>query len=151
MSERVDWPTIKEIIAASDYDIQEPFLFVLPHAGRHLLLALAQRLEWKATYSDKSHGYNYSDWDELQAIVAATHAGLMEMEQVNLIVAKLEEIRQELELLRGATGDTEALDLIADGVGLLDPRLNMLLQGLDAIENLMGGSWVPGLEQGQGE
>jgi hypothetical protein len=102
MADRVDWPSISKLIEASGYLPEEPFLFVLPHAGRHLLLAIAERLEWRATYNDKQHGYDFADWDELQALVAATHAGLMEMEQVNLIVAKLEEIREELELIRQA-------------------------------------------------
>lgn len=144
MTVRVNWPHIMDTIEASGYDPREPFLFILPHAGRHLLLAIADRLEWQASFRD--FGYNFADWDELQDIVAETHHGLMEMEQVNLIVAKLEEIRQELELMRQATQDTsefDALDAIGVAVTAIDPRLGVLLEAVNAIEDLMGGSWNP--------
>ncbi len=139
---RVDWQSIKQIVAASPYDGGEPFLFVIPHYGRHLLLALADRLEWEASFRD--FGYDFSDWDYLQDIVAETHAGLMEMEQVNLIVAKLEEIRQEIQLLRESqsTGDNSLSDLV-DVLSLLDPRVAALTQAVDAIETVLGGDYEP--------
>ena len=134
---RVDWQNIKQTVEASGYDGREPFLFVMPHYGRHLLLAIMERLEWPATFRD--FGYDFSDWDELQAIVAETHAGLMWMEQVNLIVAKLEEIRQAIEDM-GATGSDDALIGI---LAALDPRLAALVATVDAIENVLGGDYEP--------
>lgn len=130
-------------------DSSEPFLFVLPAAGRRALLSLSELLTWEATWIevDPASGRQIRTplTDRQQAIIDATRDGLMEFEQVNLIVAKLEEIRQEIELLRSAsTNDDTTLELIATGVGALDPRLALLLEGVDAIENLMGGSWTPG-------
>lgn len=134
---RIDWQQIKRTIEASPYQGGEPFLFIVPHFGRHLLLSLADRLEWEATYRD--FGYDFSDWDYLQTIVAETHSGLMAMEQVNLIVAKLEEIRAEIALLRESGGDTLMGELV-EAVGLLDPRLGTLIAVVDSIENVLGGT-----------
>lgn len=142
MSIRIDWDSIKQTIEASGYDAREPFLFVMPHAGRHLLLAIADRLEWEASF--RGFDYSYDDWDELQAIVADTHKGLMEMEQVNLIVTALNEIRDAIQALTAeAADDDSTMETIADGIGLIDPRLGLLLEGVNAIEDLLGGSWEP--------
>lgn len=138
---RIDWQSIKQLVTASGYDGRELFLFAIPHYGRHLLLAIMERLEWRATF--REFGYDFSDWDELQEVVAETHAALMWMEQMNLIVEKLEEIRAELELLRTAEGSDDTLQDLVNAIGLIDPRLGTLVQTVNAIEDVLGGSFEP--------
>lgn len=109
MAIRVDWPKIRDGIISNQGAIDAPFLFVLPHAGRHLLMAIMDVLRWEATYRYKLHGYDYSDWDELQAIVEATHYGLMDGEEVNQIA--------------------DAITYLADTLAANMPNLN--LEGVD--------------------
>lgn len=84
----------------------EPFLFILPAAGRRALLSLSELLTYEATWVELVGNGRATTriplTDRQKAIIDATRDGLMEVEQVNLIVAKLEEIREELELLRQA-------------------------------------------------
>lgn len=80
---RVDWQKIKADTEANGFVINEPFVFVLPHVGRHLLMSIIDILKYEATY--RIEGYDYSDYDELQAIVEMTHYGLMEGEKVGEI------------------------------------------------------------------
>lgn len=127
---RVDWNAIKEHIQVSPYDEAEPVLVIIPHAGRHLLLALAERLEWRATYS--GFGYDYEDWDYLQSIVAETQSGLTIMEQVNLILAMLEEIRDAIQALTPGEIDLEP---VVDVIAPIAPELG----ALGAILEVLGG------------
>lgn len=131
-------------------DSSEPFLFILPAAGRRALLSISEQLDYAASWVElNKHGgmERIPLSDRQRAIIDATRDGLLEFEQVNEIVEKLEEIRAELELLRGATtGDDYMLDLIATGVGAIDPRLGILIEAVNAVENIMGGSWEPPVE-----
>ena len=45
---QIDWQRIKDRLGTSQIEV--PFLFQIPDAGRHLLLAQAQRLKWDSTY-----------------------------------------------------------------------------------------------------
>lgn len=77
-------------------DSSEPFLFVLPAAGRRALLSLSELLTWEATWIevDPASGRQIRTplTDRQQAIIDATRDGLMEFEQVNLITSKLDEL-----------------------------------------------------------
>lgn len=73
MSLRIDWNQILDRIGS--VGSTEPILFLLPAGGRELLLSVAPRLTWEATF--RVGDYDYADWDELQAIVSLTEYGLM--------------------------------------------------------------------------
>lgn len=127
----------------------EPFLFILPAAGRRALLAMSELLTYEATWIEIENGrqVRHALDDRQEAIIAATRDGLMEFEQVNLIVTALNEIRDAIQALTAeAADDDSTMETIADGIGLIDPRLALLLEGVDAIETLLGGDWVPGGE-----
>lgn len=127
------------------FDSSEPFLFILPAAGRRALLSMAELLTWDSTWVE------IAEWggqgrtpltDRQKAIVDATIDGLMEFEQVNEITAKLEEIRQAIE---GQTPEQlgDNIDALTGVLALLDPRLAVLIQILDGIEDVLGGVEEP--------
>lgn len=80
---RVDWQSIRNDIETNGQSINSPFVFLLPHAGRHLLMSIIDTLKYQATY--RIEDYDYADWDSLIALVEATHYGLMEGEQMGEI------------------------------------------------------------------
>ena len=80
---RVDWQKIRDGIETNGLSVDSPFVFVLPHAGRHLLMSVIDILKYQATY--RINGYPYDDWDSLLSLVELTHYGLMEGEQVGEI------------------------------------------------------------------
>jgi len=84
---RIDWQNIKNEVIGNGESIDEPFLFVLPHGGRHLLMSIIDTLKYQATY--RIEDYDYADWDALLAMVELTHLGLMEGEQVNSIAESI--------------------------------------------------------------
>lgn len=87
---RVSWPTIKARSSQED----APFLFVLPDGGRFLLLAIVEWFRWEATY--RLDNYDFSDWDELQAIVEATIAGLLEGVPMHDLIVSTNAISQAI-------------------------------------------------------
>jgi len=84
---RIDWQNIKNEVIGNGQSVDEPFLFVLPHGGRHLLMSIIDTLKYQATY--RIEGYDYADWDSLLSMVELTHLGLMEGEQVNSIAESI--------------------------------------------------------------
>lgn len=138
MSIRIEWDAIKARVNGSPYEMGEPFLFILPHGGRLLLLSVIQRLTWEASF--RTAGYDYSDWDELQAIVEETTQGLMETEQVNLITEQLTRIADAIEGIEGEGNAGSSIDALTAVLTALDPRLAALLQLVNGIEDVMGGS-----------
>lgn len=125
-------------------DSSEPFLFMLPAAGRRALLSLSERLLWDATWIRIEEGQQYREplSDRQKAIMAATRGGLMEVEQVNKITEKLEEIRQAIE---GQTPEElgDNIDALTSVLALLDPRLATLITILDSIDDVLGGVEEP--------
>jgi hypothetical protein len=96
MSIRVDWQKIKDQIGVSNLDT--PILFMLPSAGRQLLLAMTERLTYEATY--RLPGYDYSDFDELQSIVATLENGLMEGINMQDIVNAIDRLTEQVSELQ---------------------------------------------------
>ena len=76
-------------------DVGEPFLFILPHGGRLLLMSILDILRYRATY--RIEGYDYTDFDELQSIVEATDRGLMDGESVYEIAEAIRYLADSLE------------------------------------------------------
>ena len=95
---RIDWPHIKNKIFGVSVDADTPYLFVIPHGGRHLLLAMTERLKWRATF--RTDGYDYSDWDDLQAVVAATEQGLMGETKMSDLIDILTQIYNAIRALQ---------------------------------------------------
>ena len=81
---RINWPQISNRIGSS---IDEPILFILPSGGRELLLSIAPRLTWEATY--RTDGYDFADWDDLQGVVSTTEDGLMDGVKMSELIATL--------------------------------------------------------------
>lgn len=116
MSVRIDWLQILNRLGSS-YD--DPFLFVLPNAGRNLLLAMTDRLTWEATFREA--GYDFTDWDELQALVAQTDKGLIEGVSMDELITAIE---------NGFTDLTNALN------GLVFPECpDITLQACNSLAN----------------
>lgn len=139
MAIRVDWPTIRDEIINNQGAIDAPFLFILPHAGRHLLMAIIDQLRWEATYRYKGHGYDFSDWDELQAIVEATHYGLMDGEEVNQIAESITYLADTL------AANMPNLNLEGVDMGNVQQVVNMGCCGGGAITN--SGSCGAGIDE----
>lgn len=108
----------------------EPLLFCLPNSGARALLSISEVLTYEATWID-ADGNRVALTDEQVAFVDWTRAGLMEIEQVNEITAVLEEIRDELSLIRQAEQDTGEHDAIRDAIlaflAGIDPELGALV------------------------
>ncbi len=139
MAIRVDWPTIRDGIINNQGAIDAPFLFILPHAGRHLLMAIIDQLRWQATYRYKGHGYDFSDWDELQSIVEATHYGLMDGEEVNQIAESITYLADTL------AANMPNLNLEGVDMGNVQQVVNMGCCGGGAITN--SGSCGAGIDE----
>lgn len=149
MALRISWEQIKSHVDddANGWQYDTPVICVLPEAGRRILLGL-EPLNWQATY--RIDDYDYADWDALQAIVHSTYSGLMEYTPMFPLIEKLDEMRLEQVALREAI---EALDFSQDNsavvdaiVGLLaglDPRLVILLEIMDSIDDILGGAYEP--------
>lgn len=90
--ERVDWNAIKGALA----DVNAPYVFIIPDGARQLLLSIADKLSWRATY--RGLGYDYSDWDELQALQSAGVAGLLGGIPLSQLIEYIDDIE---DLLRG--------------------------------------------------
>jgi hypothetical protein len=71
---RLDWQAIVTKLEALGVEPNASCLICIPVAGVYLLSALAERLEWRATY--RVADYDYSDWDDLYQIVEDTIGGL---------------------------------------------------------------------------
>lgn len=91
MSVRIDWQTIKTYGGGL---INSPYVFVLPVSYRNVILAISHILEWRATW--RTNGYDYEDWDELQAIVAAGESGLISGVAMTDIIDALNDIRDAI-------------------------------------------------------
>ena len=85
MSIRINWPQIVSQLGAS-YDA--PTVFILPSAGRQLLLSVTNRMTWEATF--RTDNYDFSDWDNLQALIAQTEYGLMTGIPMDELITALE-------------------------------------------------------------
>lgn len=81
MSIRVNWPIIKAKAAGAP---APAVLVELTEAQRLLLLSMTVPLSWEATY--RIDGYDYSDWDELDALVADLTYRLMSSMSTNQLV-----------------------------------------------------------------
>lgn len=101
MADRIDWMKIKSMLGVS-YDA--PYFFVLPNAGRQLLHAMVHRLEWEATY--REFGYDFGDFDELQAIVADTQTGLMDGVNMHELLAMLELVVEAIQGIKVSLNNT---------------------------------------------
>lgn len=66
----IDWQRIKSKLIEGGHVPDELLLFPLPDAGRHLLMAVFDRLRWQSTYQSPID-------DELQTIIDTTYRGLM--------------------------------------------------------------------------
>ena len=145
MAVRVSWPQIKAHIDndTNGWLYDEPVIVVIPEGGRRILFGL-ENLNWEATY--RIDGYDYADWDELQAIIHATYNGLMGATPMIPLIEKLEEIRAETEGIKDAIGNiaipdsSASIDALA---ALIDPRLAVLIQLVDSIDDVMGGVYEP--------
>lgn len=83
---RIDWQRVKSLSG----NPSELSLFVLPTAYRTMVMHLSERLRWEATY--KINNYDFADWDELQAIVAAGETGLMANETLADVIQAINNI-----------------------------------------------------------
>ena len=142
MAIRVSWPHVKSLIDedSNGWLYDEPVVVVIPEAGRRILHGL-ENIDWEATY--RIDGYDYSDWDALQAIIHATYHGLGDAVAVKDIVTQLTRIADALEAGTDDTSVSDGLGVIADLLALNDPRLAVLLQILDSIDDVLGGSYEP--------
>lgn len=91
--QRVDWPRIKAKLGAA---YAAPFLFIIPDAGRHMLLANFDRLFWDATF--KVPGYDPISDDDRKAIVHLTYDALLGDEQVSEIADAIRYLADTLEI-----------------------------------------------------
>lgn len=138
---RIDWQhllTVSSELGSPD----SLFLVAIPLAGRDLLLSNYHALEWEATY--RTAGYDYSDWDALQGIVAETVHGLQRAEKVLTIVEQLTRIADALEKME-VSGDESNTSLggILSILTLIYPEIGILLQLIDSIDDVMGGAYEP--------
>lgn len=92
---RISWPKIVQRLGASEIDA--PFFFVIPDAGRHLLLSSIDRLRWEKTYD--VDGYDYADSDERNAIVEATYRALFGGESMSEISDAIRYLADNLDLI----------------------------------------------------
>lgn len=79
-----DWLTIK----AKFGDVTA--LYALTTAQASLLLSIAPQLEWEKTY--RAFGYDYADWDYLQAEVADLQRGLTMPVYIDDLVSQLKQM-----------------------------------------------------------
>jgi len=92
---RVDWQAIK---ARWGSQVGDFHLALLPKGACQLLLAIADRLHWEATY--RIEGYDYSDWDELQEIVDLGLGGLTDTVRLADLLAHVDELEPILRQIR---------------------------------------------------
>jgi len=92
---RVDWQAIK---AKWGSEVGELHLALLPKGAAQLLLAIADRLHWEATY--RIEGYDFADWDELQAIVDLGLGGLTDTVRLSDVLAYWDEVEPLLRQIR---------------------------------------------------
>jgi hypothetical protein len=141
MSIRLDWPHISGISSA----LGSPdalFLVAIPLAARDIFLTLLEPLSYEATW--RVSGYDYSDFEQLQDILEDTARGLMEAEKVETIVNELDRIATALEAMQAdSEGSGDSLGIIADVVTAIDPKLGIMLQILDSIDDVLGGVFEP--------
>lgn len=71
---RFDWELLKTRMGQAGESPTDPCLICIPKAGAKILVALMERLRWKATY--RVGDYDYYDWDDLQNIVDETEEGM---------------------------------------------------------------------------
>jgi hypothetical protein len=79
-----DWVTIKAKMG------DRTALYALTTAQASLLLSIAPQLTWRKTY--RAFGYDFSDWDYLQAEVADLQRGLMMPVYIDDLIGKLDEL-----------------------------------------------------------
>lgn len=89
---RIDWQRIRSESGGS-----ELVLLAIPRDGVRLLLSVMEPLEWMATF--RSSGYDFADWDDLQAVVAKTTLGLMEHQMLSTIVSAINSLTTAVENL----------------------------------------------------
>lgn len=92
---RLDWQKIRALSLDAGLQNSDKALFVLPVAGRDLLMSIFERFTWRATF--RTDGYDYADWDELQAIVMETENGLMGTILMDDLIAQITRIADSLE------------------------------------------------------
>lgn len=73
-------------------------LALLPKGFASIVLALAERFQWEATYRDSD--YDFSDWDELQAIVDLGLAGLTDTVRLSDLLGYVDEVEGLLRALQ---------------------------------------------------
>lgn len=78
---QLDWLKIKGRLG------DRTALFALTTAQASLLLSISEQLEWRKTY--RAFGYDFSDWDYLQAEVADLQRGLMMPVYIDNLVGQL--------------------------------------------------------------
>lgn len=107
MAQRIDWNKVKALSLDAGNAPKDWAFFLLPVAGRDLLQASNEVLEWEATY--RAFDYDFSDWDFLQEIVHKTQNGLMGGIMLADLLDYLERIAITLE-------DTSEFDLMVDAI-----------------------------------
>jgi hypothetical protein len=119
-ADRIDWQAIKARWS-SDYD--QLHLALLPKGFASAVLAIAERFQWEATY--RINDYDYSDWDELQAVVDLGIGGLTDTMRLSDLIGVLDGIEPALEALLnkefgggGCCPDDSLTDFV-DGTGIV--------------------------------
>lgn len=115
---RIDWQTIKTRYASN---LVDAYLVVVPRVFASLVLAIQERLHWRATY--RIDGYDYADWDELQAIIDTGLAGLTDGIMLQELLDNTDGLETLLtQILEKPCCDTSTVtEIITDGDGIPIP------------------------------
>jgi len=101
---RIDWPRIKEV-----YPEDELCVTLMTKRASSVLASLLHVLEWKATFDVE--GYDYDDWDELQAILSEADYELGEAMPLSQIIPLFDEVE---DLLRALNQHAQCCDVNTD-------------------------------------
>jgi len=158
---RINWTAIKQRITEND-----TLLFVLDRHWQQLLLSVVENFTWTATF--KTAGYDYSDWDDLQRVVAKGTDDLMGGVMLADIIGYIDEIEALLRLIENKSGccppegtttyfpapdmgdpeytkDGETYPLIYAGITMDDAEMYHLY--LCGAANQMIDNWIAGMSQ----
>lgn len=116
---RVDWEKIK---ARWGSEVSELHLALVPKGFAQLVLAIQERLHWRATY--RIDGYDFSDWDDLQAIVDYGLAGLTDTMRLSDLIQLLDDVEPLLAAIRdkdNCCDDAFMVDQMQDPGGVIQP------------------------------
>lgn len=97
---QIDWSWIQNNYPGEPGDdAWDPWVFVLPTAGRDLLLSIANELLWRASYLG-GHDLDDATWDVITGIVSLTDDGLRGGVSLDLILAEFDETQEILRAIR---------------------------------------------------